>query len=51
VLQEAHRLRVERGAYAIGDEHLADAIETFVRRTQPSLSDDRAARDPYRRGG
>ena len=48
VLLEAHRLRVERGDYNIGREHLADAIERLVERSQASLSDDRSPRDPYR---
>jgi glyoxalase family protein len=47
VLLEAHKLRVERDDYNIGQEHLADAIETLVARSRPSLSDDRSARDPY----
>jgi catechol 2,3-dioxygenase-like lactoylglutathione lyase family enzyme len=47
VLLEAHRIRVERGDYNIAPEHLADAIEELVRRTRPSLSDDRSAADPY----
>lgn len=49
VLTEAHRIRVERGDYNIGEEHLADAIEALVLR-RPSLSSDRAARNPYGRG-
>ncbi|HET9741067.1 MAG TPA: VOC family protein [Solirubrobacteraceae bacterium] len=32
VLVEAHRIRVEREAHSIGPEHLADAIESLVRR-------------------
>src|SRR5919112_3007091 len=48
VLLEAHRLRVERGDYNIAPIHLADAIEALVVRSQRSLSDDRAARNPYR---
>ena len=48
VLLEAHRLRVERGDYNIGPEHLADAIETLVERSRGSLSDDRSPRNPYR---
>jgi hypothetical protein len=48
VLLEAHRLRVERGDYNIGQEHLADAIERLVERSQATLSDDRSPRDPYR---
>src|SRR4051812_16906766 len=33
VLFEAHRLRVERDDQNIGEEHLADAIETLARRS------------------
>jgi hypothetical protein len=40
VLLEAHRIRVERGDYNIDRVHLADAIETLVRRSRGSLSDD-----------
>src|SRR5262249_7492576 len=47
VLFEAHRLRVERGDYAIAEAHLADAIENLVVRSRESLSDDRYPRDPY----
>ena len=47
VLIEAHRMRVERGDYNIQDQHLADAIEVLVRRSQQSLSDDRGPKDPY----
>jgi catechol 2,3-dioxygenase-like lactoylglutathione lyase family enzyme len=47
VLLEAHKLRVERGDYAIAREHLADAIETLVGRSRASLSDDRSPQDPY----
>jgi len=50
VLLEAHRLRVERGAYNIDEEHLADAIELLVRRGRESLSDDRDPKDPYETG-
>ena len=49
VLFEAHRIRVERGAYNITDEHLADAIEILTERTTPSLSADRQPKDPYRK--
>jgi catechol 2,3-dioxygenase-like lactoylglutathione lyase family enzyme len=49
VLLEAHKLRVERGEYAIGQIHLADAIERLVERSRESLSDERAPRDPYNR--
>jgi catechol 2,3-dioxygenase-like lactoylglutathione lyase family enzyme len=48
VLLEAHKLRVERGDYNIAQEHLADAIEALVTRSQASLSDDRSPQDPYR---
>jgi catechol 2,3-dioxygenase-like lactoylglutathione lyase family enzyme len=48
VLLEAHRLRVERGDYNIAQGHVADAIETLVRRSRESLSDDRSPKDPYR---
>jgi catechol 2,3-dioxygenase-like lactoylglutathione lyase family enzyme len=47
VLAEAHRIRVSRGAYAIDDSHLADAIESLTRKARVSLSEDRSAKDPY----
>jgi catechol 2,3-dioxygenase-like lactoylglutathione lyase family enzyme len=47
VLFEAHKLRVDRGDHNISQEHLADAIELLVTRSQPSLSDDRAPKNPY----
>ncbi len=47
VLMQAHRLRVERGHNNIREEHLADAIEGLVRESQPSLSTDRSAKNPY----
>ena len=47
VLREAHDIRLERGDYNIDREHLADAIEELIRRSRPSLSDDRAPADPY----
>jgi catechol 2,3-dioxygenase-like lactoylglutathione lyase family enzyme len=47
VLFEAHRVRLEKGDYNIAREHLADAIEELIRRSRPSLSDDRAPADPY----
>ena len=47
VLIEAHRLRVARGDYNIMDVHLADAIELLVERGQQSLSEDRAAKNPF----
>src|ERR671914_3121975 len=40
VLLEAHKIRVERQDYNIDRVHLADAIETLVRRSRGSLSDD-----------
>ena len=49
VLLEAHGIRVERGEYNIDEQHLADAIERLAIRSRPSLSEDRAARDPYHR--
>jgi hypothetical protein len=48
VLLEAHRIRVERGDYNIAQGHLADATENLVRRSRPSLSEDRSPKDPYR---
>jgi catechol 2,3-dioxygenase-like lactoylglutathione lyase family enzyme len=48
VLLEAHKLRVARGDPNIMEIHLADAIEALVRRSRPSLSDDRSPQDPYR---
>ncbi|HEX2112154.1 MAG TPA: VOC family protein [Gaiellaceae bacterium] len=50
VLLEAHRIRVERGDYNIAQDHLADAIETLVRRSRASLSEDRSPKDPYEVG-
>ncbi|MGR3795005.1 VOC family protein [Vannielia sp. SX4] len=47
VLAEAHKLRVTAGDEAIGDVHLADAIEALVARQSGSLSDDRSAKNPY----
>ena len=47
VLREAHRLRVERDDHHIADEHIADAIELMVQRSQQSLSSDRSPKDPY----
>jgi catechol 2,3-dioxygenase-like lactoylglutathione lyase family enzyme len=48
VLMEAHKLRIERGEYAINQVHLADAIERLTERSHESLSGDRSPRDPYR---
>jgi glyoxalase family protein len=47
VLMEAHRLRVEQGAYNIAEAHLADAIEILIRRKRSSLSEDRSPKNPY----
>ena len=48
VLLEAHKIRTARGDYAIGDAHLADALEILTQRTTRSLSDDReTAKNPY----
>jgi catechol 2,3-dioxygenase-like lactoylglutathione lyase family enzyme len=47
VLMESHRIRVERGDYAIAEIHLADAIERLTTRARPSLSEDRSPKDPY----
>ena len=49
VLLEAHLIRTERGDYNIAPEHLTDAIERLVERSQRSLSDDREPKDPYAR--
>jgi catechol 2,3-dioxygenase-like lactoylglutathione lyase family enzyme len=38
VLAEAHRIRLERGDYNIARDHLADAIETLVRRRSQWLN-------------
>jgi catechol 2,3-dioxygenase-like lactoylglutathione lyase family enzyme len=48
VLLEAHKIRVERGDYNIGQIHLADAIEALVTRSQESLSKDRSPKQAYR---
>ena len=47
VLHEAHHIRVARGARAIMESHIADAIELLVMRSTKSLSSDRSPRDPY----
>jgi hypothetical protein len=49
VLLEAHLIRSERDDYNIAPDHLADAIERLVERSQLSLSTDRTPADPYRR--
>jgi catechol 2,3-dioxygenase-like lactoylglutathione lyase family enzyme len=46
VLTEAHQIRVARGDYAIGEAHLADAIENLTRRTRVSLSRVRSPEQP-----
>ena len=48
VLLEAHRLRVAREDYNIGEVHLADAIEALVARSSDSLSADRSPKAAYR---
>lgn len=47
VMLEAHKTRVAAGDDHIMEVHLADAIEALVERTQGSLSEDRAAKNPY----
>ncbi len=47
VMIEAHRIRVERGDHHIDQEHLADAIELLVERSQQSLSENREPKNPY----
>ncbi|MCO6452249.1 MAG: VOC family protein [Caldilineales bacterium] len=47
VLHEAHKIRLARGDHHIADEHLADAIQMLIERSQPSLSTDRSPKDPY----
>ncbi len=47
VLFEAHKIRIERGDYAIAEVHLADAIERLIARNRPSLSADRSPKNPY----
>jgi len=47
VLFEAHKIRVERGDYNIKEEHLADAIELLVERSQATISSDRSPKNPY----
>jgi catechol 2,3-dioxygenase-like lactoylglutathione lyase family enzyme len=49
VLLEAHNVRLERGDHHIGPEHVADAIEALMERSQRSLSQDRSPKDPYNR--
>ena len=47
VLMAAHKLRVARGDPNIAELHLADAIESLTRERHPSLSKNRAAKNPY----
>ena len=49
VLLKAHKIRVERGDYAIAPIHLADAIEELTISSRESLSSDRAPKDPFTR--
>ncbi|MGG7566297.1 VOC family protein [Rhodovulum sp. DZ06] len=49
VLMAAHRIRVARGDDAIATGHVADALEQLAHEA-PSLSESRAAADPYRKG-
>ena len=46
VLHEAHKIRVARGDYAIGEVHLADAIEALTAGRRGSLSQDRSPKNP-----
>ena len=48
VIHEAHKLRVARGDYNIGEVHLADAIEKLVAARSGSLSADRGPKNPYK---
>jgi catechol 2,3-dioxygenase-like lactoylglutathione lyase family enzyme len=50
VIMAAHRLRLARGARAIGEADIAEAIEALVLERRPSLSADRAPKDPWRHG-
>ncbi|WP_299618172.1 VOC family protein [uncultured Tateyamaria sp.] len=47
VLMEAHKIRVACGDDAIAEVHVADAVLAIVERSQPSLSADRGAKNPY----
>ncbi|MEX0954660.1 MAG: VOC family protein [Rhizobiaceae bacterium] len=47
VLMEAHKVRVARGDYNIGEVHLADAIQTLVERSRETLSPDRSPKKAY----
>jgi catechol 2,3-dioxygenase-like lactoylglutathione lyase family enzyme len=48
VMIEAHKIRVARGDHHIDKDHLADAIELLVERSQNTLSSVRDAKNPYR---
>jgi len=48
VIHEAHKIRVTRGDYNIGEVHLADAIEKLVGERNGSLSADRGPKNPYK---
>ena len=48
VIHEAHKIRVARGDYNIGEVHLADAIEKLVAARSGSLSSDRGPKNPYK---
>ena len=50
VLLAAHKLRVAKGAREIHEVHLAEAIETLMRRRNGTLSDDVAPKNPYGTG-
>jgi catechol 2,3-dioxygenase-like lactoylglutathione lyase family enzyme len=47
VLMEAHKIRVAAGDDHIAEEHLADAVERIVERSQESLSNNREPKNPY----
>ena len=48
VLMAAHKIRVERGDRSIARIHVADAIESLVLNTRPTLSEDRSPKQAYR---
>ncbi len=48
VLFRAHAIRTQRGDRNIDQIHLADAIEELTAESNPTLSTDRSAKDPYR---
>ena len=51
VLREAHNIRFAAGAYNIGDEHLADAIEKLSQKADPDRTKDEPARPRSQRKG